>query len=105
MSSYFAFSGRRNWRFFAVHWKADLKMGFAGTGFKFNFTSMTVADDAIADNQAKAGAGSDGFGGEERFEQVRLHFRRNAGAIVHDFHDDLIVFQRSADADFACAID
>src|SRR6266436_3933867 len=36
--------------------KPDLKPGFPRPGFEFNFTSVTVADDAIADNQAKAGA-------------------------------------------------
>ena len=65
---------------------------------------MTVANDAIADDQAKPGAGADGFSGEKRFEHVRLHFGRNAGAVIDDFHHELIVFQRSADANFACAI-
>ena len=52
-------------------------------------------------SKPKAGAGADRFRGEERFEHARLNFRRNAGAVVHDFNDDLIVFQAGADADFA----
>src|SRR6266850_943689 len=40
--------------------KPHLKTGLARPGFKFNFASMPVADDAIADDQAKPGAGADG---------------------------------------------
>jgi len=54
---------------------------------------MTVADDPIADHQAKAGAGADGFGGEKRLEHACLDISRNAGAIVNDFDDDLVVFK------------
>src|SRR2546425_12240017 len=66
-------------RLLAADGQPDLKTGFAGMRFKFDFTPVTISDDAIADDQAKAGACADGFGGEERFEHVRLHFRRNAG--------------------------
>src|SRR5438094_695458 len=52
----------------AVDRKPDLKAGFPRPGFKFNFASMTVADDAIANDQPKAGASADRFGGEKRFE-------------------------------------
>src|SRR5207249_5490380 len=71
------------------------------SGFKFNFAAMTVADYAVADDQAKAGAGADGLCGEEWLEHARLDLGRNAGAVVHDFDDDLIVFTRSADTDLA----
>ncbi len=88
----------------AVKGEPDLKTRFAETRFKFNFTSMTVADDAVPDHQAKAGAGADGFRGEEWLEHACLNVGRNAGAIVHNFDDELIVFQRSANTDFAGAI-
>ena len=89
----------------AVDWQPDLETSFARARFKFNFPSMTVADNAIADDEPEAGAGADGFRGEKRLEQVRLDIRRNAGTVVHDFDDELIIFQAGADADFPGAID
>ena len=77
----------------AINGQPNLKTGFAGTRFKFNFTAMTIADDAIADDQTKARARADGFRGEKRLEHARLDLRRNSGAIVHDFDDKLVVFQ------------
>ncbi len=65
---------------------------------------MTIADDAVADDKSKAGAGADGFRGKKRFEHPRLNFLRNALAIVHDLHEQLVVFHRGADADFPGAI-
>ena len=88
----------------AADGEPDFEAGFAGTGFKFNFATVTVANDAVADDQAKAGAGADRFGGEKRLEHARLDLRRNAGAIVHDFDHELVVFQRSADTNFPGAI-
>src|SRR6185503_15212021 len=64
----------------AVDGQPDFKAGLATAGFKFNFATMPVANDAVADDQPKAGAGADGFCGEKRFEHVRLHLRRNARA-------------------------
>ncbi len=46
--------------------KSYFETGFAGVRFKFDFTPMPVGDDAVADNQAKAGAGADGLGGKKR---------------------------------------
>ena len=51
--------------------KPHSKARFTGAGFKFDFAPMTVADDAIADDEAKAGAGADGFGREKRLEHAR----------------------------------
>src|SRR5258708_1811607 len=48
---------------------------------------MTVGDDAVADDQAKASAGADGLGGEKGLEHVRLDVRRNTGTVVHEFND------------------
>src|SRR5439155_7143390 len=56
--------------FLAVHGKSDLKTGFAGPGFKFDFPSVPVADDAVTDDQTQSGAGANAFRGEERLEQV-----------------------------------
>src|SRR5438046_1000841 len=65
---------------------------------------MTVADDAIADDESKTSTGADGFGGEKRLEHARLDVSRNPGAVIHNFHNKLIVFKRGADTDFAGAI-
>ena len=50
--------------------KPDFKARFTGTGFKFNLPAMPVADDAVADDQAKAGAGADGFCCEKGLEHM-----------------------------------
>src|SRR5437867_4108291 len=108
-SACFAISGlaflRRGGRLVLVDGQPDFEAGFAWTGLKLNFAAMSVTNDAVADDQAKAGTGADRFGGEKRFEHVRLHLRRNAGAVVHDFDDELIVLQGCADTDFARALD
>src|SRR5438034_5976164 len=88
----------------AVDGQPDLKTGLAGPGFKFDFAAMTVSDDAVADDETQASAGADGFRGEKRLEHPSLHLRRNAGAIIHDFDDYLVVFQARADTDFAGAV-
>jgi hypothetical protein len=89
---------------FPIHWQPNFEACFAGPGFKFNFTAMTVAHDAIADDQAKTSAGADGLRREEWFEEMRLHVSRNSGAIVHNFNNDLIILQTRADADLSCAV-
>ena len=54
---------------------------------------MPVANDPITDDQSETGPGADRFGGEKRLEHARLDLRRNAGAIVDNFNDNLIVFK------------
>src|SRR5262245_33362533 len=83
-----------------VYGKPDLEAGFARAGFNFNFTAMTVADDAIANDQSETRAGAYRFGREKRLEHARLDLRGNARAVVHDLYDYLIVLQRSANTDF-----
>jgi len=61
-----------------VDGKPDFKARFTGAGFEFNFAAVTVADNAITDNQPKAGAGADGFSGKKGLEQMRLDVRGNA---------------------------
>src|SRR2546425_8484284 len=96
---------RSRWgRSLAVDGEPDLETGFAGARFKFNFAAMTVANNAVANDQAKAGPCADRFGGEEWLEHARLDVRRNARTVVHDFDDQLVVFQACADTDFAGAL-
>ena len=83
----------------------DSKAGFAGARFKFDFTAMTVGHDAVADDQPKTSAGADGFGGEERFEQVRLRLRRNPRPIVNNLNQHLVVFVAGPDTNLAGALD
>jgi len=88
----------------AVNGKPDSKARFTGAGFKFNFAAMTVADNAVADDQTQAGSAADGFRGEKGLENVRLDSRGNAGTIVHNFDYQLVIFPAGADADLAGAI-
>lgn len=53
--------------------EANLEAGLAGLGLEFNLAAMPVGDDAVADGEAKPGAGADELGREERLEHVRLH--------------------------------
>src|SRR5262245_41742094 len=89
----------------AIDWKPDLKACFTRAGFKFDLPAVSIADDAIANNQSETRAGADRFGREKRFEHTRLDLSRNAGAVVHDFHDELIVVKRSAHTYLSRAID
>ena len=42
--------------------KADFETGFAGLGFKLDFSAVAVGDNPVADDEAQAGAGADGLG-------------------------------------------
>src|SRR5262245_14982513 len=66
---------------------AQLRIDFDGAG-------MLLDDDVMADGEAKAGALSGRFGREERVENLFLHVRRDAGAIIAnpDFHTIAKVF-------------
>ena len=57
---------------------------------------MTIADNAIADDESEPRPGPHRFGCEKWFEQVRLDIRWNAGAVVHDFNDGLVVITAKA---------
>ena len=71
----------------AGKWKANLEIGPAGNGFEANCAVM-IAHDAKNDVQAKAGTLTDRFCGEERLEDAALNFRRDAWAVVYEFHKD-----------------
>src|SRR5262245_50861569 len=85
--------------------KADYKPCLTRPGFKFKLTTVAVPNDAVANNESKASAGAHGFRGKKRLEKVRLHIRRNARAVVHDFDDKLIVFEAGANADLSGSVD
>ena len=55
---------------------------------------MLFDHDVVADGEAKAGAFSGRFGGEERIEHLLLYLGRDAGAVVADpdFHTIAKVF-------------
>src|SRR5262249_24680085 len=57
---------------------------------------MLLDDDVVADGEAKAGAFSGRFGGEERVEHLFFHVRRNTSAVIAhpDFHAIAKVFGR-----------
>ena len=84
--------------------ETDFEAGFTRPGFEFDFATVTVPNDAVADDQAQAGAGADRFGGEEWLEHARLDLRGNAGTVVHDFDQQLVGIEAGADTDFAGAI-
>jgi hypothetical protein len=65
---------------------------------------MTVPDNAVADDQAQAGAAADGFRGEKGLEHARLDIGRNPGTVVHNFDYQLVIFPAGADANLADAI-
>src|SRR5215467_49075 len=88
----------------SIQRQADFETRFAGLGFEFNFSSVTIADDAIADDESKPSAGPDGLGREKRLEEMRLQIRRNAGAVIHDLNDKLVVFEGGANANFSGAV-
>ena len=94
----------RNELLLSIQRQADFETRFAGLGFEFNFSSVTIADYAIAYDESKPSAGPDGLGREKRLEEMRLQIRRNAGAVIHDFNDKLVVFEAGANADFSRAV-
>src|SRR5580658_2277979 len=77
--------GKVSMRFVTVERKPHFEAGFAGLGFKFDFSAMPVGHDAIADDEAKPGAGADRFGGVKWLEHVRLDIRGYSRSVVHDF--------------------
>ena len=54
----------------------------AGLRIDLDRTAMLLDDDIVADGEAKAGAFSGGLRREEGIENLFLHLRWNAGAIV-----------------------
>src|SRR5216683_6065892 len=84
--------------------EADFEAGLAGFGLELDFTAVAIGDNAMADNQSQTGAGTDRLSGKKRLENPGLDFGRDTAPIIHDFHDYLIVFDASADADLARAL-
>ena len=66
---------------------------------------MPVRHNAAADHQTQARSRPNSFGGVERLEDMRLHFGRNAAAVVGNLHDHLVVIQERSDTDFSRPFD
>src|SRR5882724_925206 len=79
---------------------ADLEAGFAGDGVEVDGAAV-FADDTLNGVEAEAGAVADALGGEEWLEDVGLNVFRNAGAVVDDFHQNVIAFVGDPDAELA----
>jgi hypothetical protein len=73
-------------------WQANFKTRLARFRFKFDFTVVTIRDDPVTNQQPQSGPGTNSLGREERFKYPRLDFGRDTSPVVHDFHDQLIIF-------------
>ena len=65
-------------------------------GFYGNETAHFLHN-AVNDIQSKAGSLAHTFCREKRLEDVRLHFERDARAVVRDFHKHVFIFASGAD--------
>ena len=72
--------------------------------FDFDLTAMPVSHDALAYRKAETFSRTDALRGEERFKDVRTILRWDAGAIVDDFHNSLIVVASGLNSDLTSAI-
>ena len=59
--------------------------------------------DSLNGVEAEPGAFADSFGGEERFEDVRLHVGRNSRAVIGDLHHNAIVLAIGSNSKLAFA--
>src|SRR5208282_5601773 len=81
--------------------EANSKSRLAGFRVKLDLAAVAVGDDSIANDQAQTGSGADALGRKEGFKNPGLDFRGYASPVVHDFDDQLIILDESADADLA----
>ena len=65
---------------------------------------MPVSHDALAYRKAETFSRTDALRGEERLKDVRKILRWDAGAVVDDFHDRLVVVASGLNSDFTSAI-
>ena len=73
-------------------------------GFRAHLnTAFVLLDDALNRVEAEARAFADSLGGKERFEDMRLHFRRNSRSIIGDLNYDTIVLAIRSDLKLALA--
>jgi hypothetical protein len=54
----------------------------------------------LADGQAETFSRTDAFRGKKRFKDVRAILREDAGAVVDNFHDRLIIVPSGLNCDF-----
>src|SRR5262245_11728684 len=76
----------------------------AGLGLDADAAAVAL-DDAVREREAEAGADADRLGGEERIEDARLHFGRNARPAVAELERDAAVAAARLDADLTLAVD
>ena len=70
-------------------------------GFRAHLnTAFVLLDDALNRVEAEARAFADSLGGKERFEDMRLHFRRNSRSIIGDLNYDTIVLAIRSDLNY-----
>ena len=91
-------------RAFETSGQADLEDGIAWFGFKLNFSTMSVRNDPVADNQTKASSGTDAFRGKERLKYAILDLRRNSSAVICDLDNDVAVFSARGHGDSSSAV-
>src|SRR5262249_42793567 len=83
-----------------LEWQSDEKTRVARFRIDLDFAAMAIGHNAVADDEAEAGAMTDRLRREEWLEQSTLHVRRYAGTLVRDGHDHMsLVLMQSLDAD------
>src|SRR6516225_11057073 len=93
---------RLSWR--THKWQPNLKTRLTGLRFEFDLAVVPICNNPVTDQQPQPRPGANTLGREERFKYPRLDLGRDSSPIVHNFHNQLIIFDRSADADLAAAI-
>src|SRR5262249_16826629 len=83
------------------HWDTHAKQAAAAELTVDLDGPAVLADDAVAERQAQAGALADGLCGEKRVENAGQMFRAYARPIVLDFDDDVAKFLSGTDRDDA----
>ena len=77
---------------------------FAGFRLDLDLTTVPVSHDALADCQAETFSRTDTLCSEKRFEDVGENLGWNAGSVVRDFHDRLIVLAPRSNGKLATAV-
>ena len=72
--------------------------------FDLDLTAVPVSHDTLANREAETFSRTDDLCGEEGLEDTRAILRRNAGAVVDDLHDRLVVFASRLNGDFAVSV-
>src|SRR5262245_43736150 len=79
--------------------KFEVEDGAAGRSIAITDAAAERVDDAVTDRQAKPRTLANGFGREERLEQLRLVISRNARPCILDFKKDAALNIAGADGD------